>query len=108
MTTEISKTAFGVTPSQYKKIKSLKRENLQDHMDDLELIFTMLGERATTEIHRTENSKGMPKLKSDSKAGGAIAGGARKKLEKRLRKSIVSKKNYLKKPQDKKLLSDKK
>ena len=108
LTAEISKATFGITPSQYKKIKNLKRENLRDHMDDLELIFSMLGERATTEIHRTENSKGMPKLKSDSKAGGAIAGVARKKLEKRLRKSIVSKKNYLKKPQNKKLLSDKK
>ena len=64
-------------------------------MEDLELIFTMLGERATTEIHRTENSYGVPKLKSDAKAGGDIAGGARKKLEKRLGKSIVSKKNYL-------------
>ncbi|NQT11060.1 MAG: Bro-N domain-containing protein [Desulfobacteraceae bacterium] len=77
LTAEISKATFGVTPSQYKKIKSLKRENLRDHMDDLELIFSMLGERATTEIHRTENSCGMPKLKSDSKAGGDVAGGAR-------------------------------
>ena len=71
-------------------------------MDDFELIFTMLGERATTEIHRTEDSKGLPKLASDAKAGGDIAGGARKKLEKRLRKSIVSKQNYLKNPEDKK------
>jgi hypothetical protein len=64
-------------------------------MDDLELIFTMLGERATTEIHRTENSHGVPKLKADAKAGGDIAGGARKKLEKKLGKSIVSKKKLL-------------
>jgi hypothetical protein len=95
LTAEISKATFGVTPSEYKKLKRLKRENLRDHMDDFELIFTMLGERATTEIHRTENSHGVPKLKSDAKAGGDIAGGARKKLEKRLGKSIVSKKNYL-------------
>ncbi|MDP2209803.1 MAG: Bro-N domain-containing protein [Bacteroidota bacterium] len=95
LTAEISKATFGVTPSEYKKLKRLKRENLRDHMDDLELIFTMLGERATTEIHRTDNSYGVPKLKSDAKAGGDIAGGARKKLEKRLGKSIVSKKNYL-------------
>jgi hypothetical protein len=72
-------------------------------MDDFELIFTMLGERATTEIHRTEDSKGLPKLKSDAKAGGDIAGGARKNLEKRLGRTVVSKKNYLKKPQDKRL-----
>ena len=63
-------------------------------MDDFELIFTMLGERATTEIHRTENSRGLAKLKSDAVAGGAIAGGARKNLEKRLGRSVVSKKNF--------------
>lgn len=95
LTAEISKATFGVTPSQYKKLKGLKRQNLRDHMDDFELIFTMLGERATTEIHRTEDSKGTPKLKSDAKAGGEIAGGARKKLERRLGRSIVSKENYL-------------
>jgi prophage antirepressor-like protein len=94
LTAEISKAAFGVTPSAYKKLKGLKRENLRDHMDDFELIFNMLGERSTTEIHRTENSQGMPKLKSDAKAGGDIAGGARKKLEKRLGRSIVSKNNF--------------
>lgn len=95
LTAEISKATFGVTPSQYKKLKGLKRQNLRDHMDDFELIFTMLGERATTEIHRTEDSRGVPKLKNDAKVGGDIAGGARRKLEKRLRRSIVSKENYL-------------
>lgn len=104
LTAEISKATFGVTPNEYKKFKGLKRENLRDHMDDFELIFTMLGERSTTEIHRVEDSKGTAKLKADAKAGGDIAGGARKKLEKRLGKSIVTKNNYLKKPQDKKLL----
>ncbi|MBU4082736.1 Bro-N domain-containing protein [Patescibacteria group bacterium] len=94
LTAEISKAAFGVTPSAYKKLKGLKRENLRDHMDDFELIFNMLGERATTEIHRNENSQGMPKLKSDAKVGGDIAGGARKKLEKRLGRSVVSKNNF--------------
>ena len=108
LTAEISKATFGVTPSQYKKIKNIKRENLRDHMDDLELIFTMLGERATTEIHRNEDSKGVPKLKQDAKISGDIAGGARKKLEKKLGRSIVSKNNYLDKPQDKKLLGKKK
>lgn len=103
LTAEISKASFGVTPSEYKDLKGLKRQNLRDHMDDLELIFNMLGERATTEIHRNEDSKGMPKLKSDSKAGGDIAGGARKKLEERLGRSIVSKKNYLQEPENKRL-----
>jgi DNA-damage-inducible protein D len=96
LTAEISKAAFGITPQQYKQLKGLEKENLRDHMDDFELIFTMLGERATTEIHRNENSKGIPKLKSDAKAGGDIAGGAREKLEKRLDRSVVSKKNFLK------------
>jgi hypothetical protein len=103
LTAEISKATFGMTPSEYRKHKNLKRENLRDHMDDLELIFVMLGERSTTEIHRTENSQGVPKLRADSKAGGDIAGGARKKLEKRLGKSVVSKNNYLKNPQNKRL-----
>jgi hypothetical protein len=94
LTAEISKAAFGVTPGEYQKLKGLKRENLRDHMDDLELIFSMLGERATTEIHRTENSRGVPKLKADANAGGDIAGGARKKLEKRLGRSIVSPENF--------------
>jgi hypothetical protein len=62
-------------------LKGLKRENLRDHMDDFELIFNMLGERATTEIHRTEDSQGVAKLQEDAQAGGAIAGGARQKLE---------------------------
>ena len=95
LTAEISKATFDVTPSEYKKLKKLKRENLRDHMDDFELILTMLGERTTTEIHRIEDSKGLPKLKKDAKAGGDIAGGARKNLEKRLGRSIVSNKNYL-------------
>lgn len=95
LTAEISKASFGVTPSEYKKLKGLKRENLRDHMDDFELIFTMLGERSSTEIHRIEDSKGVPKLKQDVQRGGKIAGNARKELEKEIGKPIVSKKNFL-------------
>lgn len=95
LTAEISKATFGVTPNEYKSLKGLKRQNLRDHMDDFELIFTMLGERSTTEIHRNENSQGVTKLKSDAKAGGHIAGSARKQLEKRLGRSVVSKQNFL-------------
>lgn len=104
LTAEISKAAFGITPSQYKKLKGLKRENLRDHMDDFELIFTMLGERATTEIHRTEDSQGVVKLNSDAKAGGDIAGNARKALEKRLKRPIVSGHNYLKEKESQKMI----
>jgi prophage antirepressor-like protein len=95
LTAEISKATFGVTPSEYKELKGLKRENLRDHMDDFELIFTMLGERSTTEIHRTEDSKGVLKLKKDANRGGRIAGVARKELEKEIGRSVVNKNNYL-------------
>jgi len=104
LTAEISKATFGVTPSQYKKFKGIKRENLRDHMDDFELIFTMLGERSTTEIHRQENSKGLPKLKHDAYRGGRVAGGARKELERELGRPVISKKNFKqlgKKPENK-------
>jgi len=95
LTAEISKATFGVTPSEYKNLKGLKRENLRDHMDDFELIFTILGERVTTEIHRNEDSQGVPKLKSDAQSGGKIAGNARKEVEERLGRPIVSKSNFL-------------
>ena len=103
LTAEISKATFGLTPSEYKKHKGLKRENLRDHMDDFELIFNMLGERSSTEIHRNENSRGVKKLKADSKIGGKIAGNARKELEKKLGRSVVSKQNFLPKKLNKKL-----
>jgi DNA-damage-inducible protein D len=95
LTAEISKATFGVTPSEYKDLKGLQRENLRDHMDDFELIFTMLGERSTTEIHRNEDSQGVPKLRKDAHVGGKIAGNARKELEKKLGRTVVSPKNYL-------------
>src|SRR3990167_1307899 len=95
LTAEISKSTFGVIPSEYKRIKGLKRENLRDHMDDFELIFSMLGERSTTEIHKTENSKGVSKLKQDAKRGGRIAGIAKEQLEKEIGRPVVSKENFL-------------
>ena len=96
LTAEISKATFGVTPSEYKKIKRLKRHNLRDHMDDFELILTMLGERTTTEIHKTKDSKGVPRLKDDARVGGQIAGTARKQIERQIGRSVVSRKNFLK------------
>jgi DNA-damage-inducible protein D len=95
LTAEISKATFGMTPSEYKKLKGLQRENLRDHMDDFELIFTMLGERSTTEIHRIEDSSGVPKLQSDAKRGGRIAGVARTELEKEIGKPVATGKNFL-------------
>lgn len=95
LTAEISKATFGITPSEYKKVKGLKRQNLRDHMDDFELLFTMLGERSTTEIHKTEQSQGIPKLRQDAKRGGRIAGIAKEQLEKELGRPVVSKDNFL-------------
>ena len=64
LTNEISKAAFGKTVEEYKKVKKLKRENLRDHMDDLELIFTMLGKAATTRIAKAKDVQGMDENKT--------------------------------------------
>ena len=104
LTAEISKATFGMTPGEYKELKKLKRENLRDHMTDLELIFSMLGERATTEITQTDNSQGFNKLKQDAKDGGKIAGDAKKALEKKTGKKISTNENYLDTPENKKRL----
>jgi hypothetical protein len=95
LTAEISKAAFGITSSEYKKYKGLKRENLRDHMNDLELIFSMLGEAATTEITNTEHPQGFHENKKVSKRGGNVAKEARVKLEKETRRKVVSGENYL-------------
>lgn len=96
LSAEISKATFGMTPVEYKKYKDLKKENLRDHMTDLELIFSMLGERATTEITQVKDSHGFVPLKEDAKAGGKIAGDARKALELKTGKKVSKKTNYLK------------
>ena len=95
LTAEISQATFGLKSGEYKKLKGLKRQNLRDHMDDFELILTMLGERTTTEIHRTKDSKGLPRLKDDARVGGQIAGTARKQIERKIGRSVVSEKNFL-------------
>ena len=104
LTAEIAKATFGVTPTEHKELKGLsqKNENLRDHMTDLELIFTMLGERVTTEISQTEKPDTFEKSKKVAKRGGSVAGTARKETEKELGRSIVSNKNYL----PKRLLDD--
>jgi len=97
LTAEISKATFGITPSEYKEIKGLskKNQNLRDHMTDLELIFTMLGERVTTEISQKEKPDTFHKNKKVAKRGGRVAGTARKQTEKELGRSIVTGQNYL-------------
>ncbi len=104
LTAEISKATFGVTPIEYKKLKGLKRENLRDHMDDLELIFNMLGERVTTEISQQEKPDTFVKNKKVAERGGSVAGNARKQTEKEIGRSVVTKENFLSKPKDKKRL----
>jgi hypothetical protein len=95
LTAEISKATFGMTPSEYKKHKRLKRENLRDHMTDLELIFSMLGEASTTKIARDKNALGFIENKVAAQKGGKVAGDARKNLELVSGKKIVTKDNYL-------------
>jgi uncharacterized protein YndB with AHSA1/START domain len=95
LTAEIASATFGLTPSKHKKVKGLKRENLRDHMNDLELIFSMLGEAATTEIVRHEHPLGFVQNKKIAQRGGGVAGLARKKMELETGKKVVSKDNYL-------------
>lgn len=95
LTAEISKATFGITPSEHRKVKRLRRENLRDHMNDLELIFSMLGEASTTAIVKTRNPQGFVENKSVAKQGGSVAGKARRDLEKKTGKKVVSPHNYL-------------
>ena len=99
LTAEISKATFGMTPSEYKTMKSLKRENLRDHMTDLELIFTMLGDASATEIARNKNAQGFSENKIAARSGGKVAGNARKELEKKAGKKISTAQNCLELPQ---------
>ena len=104
LTAEISKATFGMTPSEYQKFKGLERENLRDHMDDLELIFSMLGEASTTKIAKGRDARGFQENRVAARKGGKIAGDARRKLEIESGKKVTTRKNYLKNPQNKKRL----
>ncbi|MBQ0003420.1 MAG: Bro-N domain-containing protein [Treponema sp.] len=97
LTAEISKATFGLTPSEYKEIKGLtkKNQNLRDHMTDLELIFTMLGERVTTEISQNEKPETFEENENVARRGGKVAGNARKETEKEIGHTIISSENYL-------------
>jgi len=98
LTAEISKATFGLTPAEYKDHKNLPQKskmNLRDHMDDLELIFTMLGERVTTEISQKEKPESFNKNKTVAKRGGKVAGTARKQAEDELGRSVVTTRNNL-------------
>lgn len=108
LTDEISKATFGKSVEEYKQFKSLKKENLRDHMNDLELIFTMLGEASTTRIARNNDAQGFVENKEAAVEGGMVAGVARKELEIRSREKVSTSENYLDKPESQKRLDLKK
>lgn len=95
LTAEISKACFGMIPAEYREFKGLTKENLRDHMTDLELIFSMLGEASTSEIEKTNNPKTFVSHKKVSREGGTIAKNARKALEKKTKQKVITKENYL-------------
>lgn len=91
----MSQATFGLKPSEHKELKELKRENLRDHMTDMELTLTNLGELTAKEIHKSNNTQGRSNLKKDVLEAGKITGKTRKEIENKIGKKIVSKENYL-------------
>jgi len=96
LTNEIMQGAFDLKVDEYKQVKDLERENLRDHMTDIELILTMLAEATTTELHRDRDSQGMVPLKKDSQDGGAVAGRTRKDIEAQTGKPVITGSNFKK------------
>lgn len=94
LTNEIMQGAFDLKVEEYKNVKGLNCENLRDHMNDIELILTMLAEATTTKLHRDRESFGFPFLKKDARDGGAVAGRTRKDIEEKSRKPVVSAENF--------------
>jgi prophage antirepressor-like protein len=94
LTNEIMQGAFGLKVEEYKEVKDLQRENLRDHMTDIELILTMLAEATTTKLHRDRDSKGFAPLKKDAQDGGAVAGRTRKDIEAQTGKPVISSENF--------------
>ena len=95
LTNDIMQGAFNLKVDEYKQVKGVQKGNLRDHMTDLELIITMLGEATTTQITQQRDSQGLPKLREDAKSGGAVAGRTRKDIEKQLGTSVISKEKFL-------------
>ena len=94
LTNEIMQGTFDLKVDEYKQVKTLARENLRDHMTDIELILTMLAEATTTKLHRDRDSQGMEPLKKDAKDGGAVAGRTRKDIEQQTGKPAISTENF--------------
>lgn len=102
LTNEISKASFGKTVEEYREYKRLKKENLRDHMTDWELILTMVGEKAATDITEAKGSQGFDECKESAIEGGEIAGNTRKEIERKTGKPVVSDENYLDVPEKEK------
>jgi len=104
LTNEISKATFGKTVNEYKQFKGINmpNQNLRDHMTDWELILTMVGEKATTDITIAKDARGFPELKHTAKEGGDIAKNTSKEIEQKTGKSIISSENYLHLTEEKK------
>ena len=94
LTAEISRATFGKTPSEYKKYKDLKRENLRDHMNDVELIFTMLGEATTRNEAIEADAQGFEENRKAARKGGTSTGDALRAYETSTGKKVVSDKNF--------------
>jgi len=95
LTNEIVESTFGLKVEDYKKLKGLERENLRDHMEDMELILTMLGEATTTKLTQVRDSQGFVPLKKDANDGGGVAGRAKKDIEKLTGTKVVNPNNFL-------------
>lgn len=94
LTNEIMHGTFDLKVEEYKQVKGLERENLRDHMTDIELILTMLGEATTTKLHQDRDSQGFEPLKKDAEDGGAVAGRTRKDIETQAGKPVVTSENF--------------
>ncbi|MDP3046431.1 MAG: Bro-N domain-containing protein [Chloroflexota bacterium] len=108
LTAEISKATFGMTPKEYRDYKALTHpgDNLRDHMTDLELIFTMLGEASTTEIARNTDARGFPENRQAAREGGKVAGNARQELEGKSGRKVATKANFKEIPESQRRLRD--
>lgn len=108
LTAEISKATFGMTPTEYREHKALARptDNLRDHMTDLELIFTMLGEASTTEIARNTDARGFPQNKRAAQQGGKVAGNARRDLERKSGRKVSTRDNFKEVPESQRRISE--
>jgi len=93
LTDEISQAWAGLTTKQYKNLKGLKKENLRDNMTNLELVLNMLAETATTEISQKKQPKSFPENKKVAREGGTVAGNARKEIESKTGKKVITRKN---------------